>query len=140
VLSKCRRPPHSRRLLRRRDLVPRLRGLSLGETVRTSAFGPNNADVDEHDVVAQRITSHHYWNDGGRSETWSSPCRYVWPSELDLMGRIAGVALVARWGSWLREPFTGESTSQVSVFGRPAADGGEKPCRSAEMTPEPARA
>jgi hypothetical protein len=106
-----------------RPLVPRLQGLCLGETVRASAFGPNNADVDEYDMVAQRITSHHYWNDGGRWETWSSPCRYVWPSELDLMGRIAGVALVARWGGWLREPFTGESTSQVSVFGRPAADG-----------------
>lgn len=99
-------------------LVPRLEGLSLGETVRASAFGPNNADVDEYDVVAQRITSHHYWNDGGRWETWSSPCRYVWPSELDLMGRIAGLALDARWGGWLREPFTGESTSQVSVFSR----------------------
>ncbi len=78
--------------------------------------------------------------DGGRLETWSSPCRYVWPSELDLMGRIAGVVLVARWGGWLREPFTGESTSQVSVFGRPAGGRGEKLCRSAEMTPEPARA
>lgn len=63
-------------------LVPRLQGLSLGETVRASAFGPNSADVDEYDVVAQRITSHHYWNDGSRWETWLNPCRYVWPSEL----------------------------------------------------------
>ena len=123
MLSKCRRPPHSRRLLRRRDPRPKAPGLSLGETVRASAFGPNNADVDEYDVVAQHITSHYYWNDGGRWQTWSSPCRYVWLSELDLMGRIAGLTLVARWGGWLREPFTGESTSQVSVFGRPPADG-----------------
>jgi hypothetical protein len=99
-------------------LVPELHGLSLGKTIRASAFGPGNADIDEYDVVTQHITSHHYWNDGGRWETWSSPCRYVWPSELDLMGRIAGLTLVARWAGWLREPFTGESTSQVSVFGR----------------------
>src|SRR3712207_6991019 len=33
-------------------LVPGLQGLPPGETVRASAFGPNNATVDEYDVVA----------------------------------------------------------------------------------------
>ena len=45
-------------------------------------------------------------------------CRYAWPSELDLMARVAGLRLIERWGGWLREPFTGASGLHVSVFGR----------------------
>ena len=42
--------------------------------------------------------------------------RYAWPSELDLMARIAGLRLEHRWGGWRREPFTGLSPSHVSVY------------------------
>jgi hypothetical protein len=42
----------------------------------------------------------------------------VWPSELDLMGRISGFRLRDRWAGWDRAPFTSESTSQVAVFER----------------------
>jgi hypothetical protein len=44
--------------------------------------------------------------------------RYAWPSELDLMARIAGLRLRERWGGWEREPFTGASRAHVSVYGR----------------------
>ena len=53
-------------------------------------------------------------------EVHSPSCRYVWPSELDLMARLAGLELRGRFGDWDREPFTSESTSHVSVW--------EKPC------------
>jgi hypothetical protein len=43
----------------------------------------------------------------------------VWPSELDLMARLAGMTLRERWGSWTREPFTSESTVHVSVWEKP---------------------
>jgi len=46
----------------------------------------------------------------------SVPFRYVWPSELDLMARLAGMTLRERWGDWQRAPFTGESRSHVSVW------------------------
>jgi hypothetical protein len=45
-------------------------------------------------------------------------CRYAWPSELDLMARIAGLRLKERWGGWNHEPFTATSMSHVSVYGR----------------------
>ncbi|MFF3441168.1 hypothetical protein [Streptosporangium sp. NPDC002721] len=54
----------------------------------------------------------------GRLETRSSPHRYVWPSELDLMARLAGMTLRERWAGWRREPFTGDSTSHISVWQR----------------------
>ena len=44
--------------------------------------------------------------------------RYVWPSELDLMARIAGLHLQDRWSGWNREPFDRLSTRHVSVYGR----------------------
>jgi hypothetical protein len=44
------------------------------------------------------------------------PFRYVWPSELDLMARLAGMRLRERWADWRREPFTSESRSHVSVW------------------------
>jgi SAM-dependent methyltransferase len=44
--------------------------------------------------------------------------RYAWPSELDLMARIAGLRLMERWGGWRNEPFTGDSRRHISVYGR----------------------
>jgi hypothetical protein len=44
--------------------------------------------------------------------------RYAWPSELDLMARIAGLRLKGRWGGWEREPFDSSSIAHVSVYGR----------------------
>ena len=50
----------------------------------------------------------------------SIPLRYLWPSELDLMARIAGLTLRDRWSTWTREPFTRLSTKHISVWQRPA--------------------
>ena len=42
--------------------------------------------------------------------------RYAWPSELDLMARIAGLRLQERWGGWHRQPFTANSDNVISVY------------------------
>jgi hypothetical protein len=42
-----------------------------------------------------------------------------WPSELDLMARLAGMALRDRWSDWNREPFTSKSRSHISVWQKP---------------------
>jgi hypothetical protein len=52
----------------------------------------------------------------GEVETFCAPFRYVWPSELDLMARLAGLALRERWSGWTREPFTSDSRSHISVW------------------------
>jgi hypothetical protein len=44
--------------------------------------------------------------------------RYAWPSELDLMARIAGLRLVERWGGWHRQAFIANSDNVVSVYRR----------------------
>jgi hypothetical protein len=42
--------------------------------------------------------------------------RYVWPAELDLMARLAGMHLEVRWEDWARRPFTDDSTTYVAVY------------------------
>jgi hypothetical protein len=44
--------------------------------------------------------------------------RYAWPHELDLMARIAGMRLQARYAGWDRARFTSKSEMHVSVYGR----------------------
>jgi SAM-dependent methyltransferase len=44
--------------------------------------------------------------------------RYAFPSELDLMARLAGLRLEARWGGWDRRPFGADSAQHVSVYAR----------------------
>jgi len=63
--------------------------------------------------------SHHYWTIEGQLTTYCSPHRYVWPSELGLMARLAGLSLRERWGDWNRTPFTSDSRSHVSVWQKP---------------------
>jgi SAM-dependent methyltransferase len=100
--------------------VPGLRRLPPGETVRAFTVTPTHLGFDEYDVAGQGLISHHYWVVDGQLETFSAPFRYVWPSELDLMARLAGMVLRERWSGWDRAPFTSDSTSHVSVWERPA--------------------
>ncbi len=75
-------------------------------------------DVARHDPVGQLLDESHVVlsRDGVRLNPVVT--RYAWPSELDLMARIAGLRLKERWGGWRREPFTATSGAHVSVYGR----------------------
>jgi len=95
-------------------LMPSLRLLPPGETVRPFHIGSAHLGFDEYDVANQGLISHHYWINEGRSV--SVPFRYVWPAELDLMARIAGMTLRDRWADWFRAPFTSDSSKHVSVW------------------------
>jgi hypothetical protein len=96
--------------------IPALRRLLPGQTVVPFTLTPTHLGFEEYDVANQIAYSHHYWQLDGRWDTLSAPFRYVWPSELDLMARIAGLALRERWANWNRDPFTSESTKHVSVW------------------------
>jgi SAM-dependent methyltransferase len=100
--------------------VPELQRLPPGETVRAFTVTPTHLGFDEYDVARQGLISHHYWAVDGQLEKLSAPFRYVWPSELDLMARLAGMTLRERWSDWNREPFTSESRSHISVWEKAA--------------------
>jgi len=100
--------------------VPDLQRLPPGETVRAFTVTDKRLGFDEYDIASQGLISHHYSVIDGKLEIFSPPFRYVWPAELDLMARLAGMSLRERWGGWRREPFSSESTSHVSVWQKPA--------------------
>jgi SAM-dependent methyltransferase len=98
-------------------VVPDLRRLPPGEDARVFSHAPGYVGYDRYtDLVAQQATSHHFVADASGGREVRTPFRYVWPSELDLMARLAGLSLRDRWAGWDRSPFTGESTSHVSVW------------------------
>jgi SAM-dependent methyltransferase len=101
--------------------VPALQRLPPGETVRAFTVSATRLGFDEYDVASQGLISHHYTVVDGELEVVSMPFRYVWPAELDLMARLAGMRLRERWSGWTREPFTSDSDSHVSVWEKPAA-------------------
>ena len=75
-------------------------------------------DVLRHDAATQMLEESHV--SLSRAGVHLNPVvqRYAWPSELDLMARIAGLRLKNRWGGWDREPFNSSSSAHVSVYGR----------------------
>jgi SAM-dependent methyltransferase len=100
--------------------VPQLRRLPPGDRANVFAVEADYWGIDEFDVVEQRLVSHHFTATDDRVRHESIPFRYVWPSELDLMARLAGLRLRERWGDWDRSPFTAESRAHVSVWEKPA--------------------
>jgi SAM-dependent methyltransferase len=96
--------------------VPDLQRLPVGQTIIPYRAEPEGISFDVYDVVTQRFSSQHYVFADGRVEAYPVEFRYAWPSELDLMARIAGLNLRERWGGWQREPFTSVSRAHVSVY------------------------
>jgi hypothetical protein len=102
------------------NYVPELRRLPPGDTAHVFTATPTHVGVEVYDVATQIAVSHHWWVIDGELKTFSSPHRYVWPSELDLMARRAGMVLRERWSGWNREPFTSDSRNHISVWQKPA--------------------
>lgn len=75
-------------------------------------------DVGRHDPVTQRLDESHVVLSRDGVRVYPIVTRYAWPSELDLMARIAGLCLKDRWAGWNREPFTATSGTHVSIYGR----------------------
>lgn len=100
--------------------VPDLRRLPPGERIRAFSVTSSHLGFDEYEVASQGLVSHHYWFGQGAPEAFSIPFRYVWPAELDLMARLAGMDLDGRYADWDRQPFTSESVKHVSVWRKPS--------------------
>ena len=101
-------------------VVPDLRRLVPGHDAVVFQHAPGYVGYDRYDdLVAQHAVSHHFLARDGDVYESTTPFRFVWPSELDLMARLAGMHLVHRWADWDRSPFTGDCASHVSVWQKP---------------------
>ena len=83
--------------------------------------------VDEHtyemsvyDPVGQTISSHVIKRVAdGETVVLPVQIRFAWPSELDLMARLAGLELEDRFGWYDLRPFNERSTSHMSIYRKP---------------------
>ncbi|KEQ04809.1 class I SAM-dependent methyltransferase [Pseudorhizobium pelagicum] len=96
--------------------VPPIQTLPFGESLSAFACSPRHMGVDDIDIATQCYTSNHVWIDGDRMTSLTIPFRYVWPSELDLMAKLAGLELEHRWSDWGKSPFDRLSKSHISVW------------------------
>jgi hypothetical protein len=97
--------------------LPAVAGLPATELGRVFDISSGHIGIDTIDDPVGQITSSHHWTlIDGQWRRSSAPYRYVWPSELDLMARLAGFRLEHRWSGWDKAPFTAASTSQVAVY------------------------
>ncbi|MFQ1700736.1 class I SAM-dependent DNA methyltransferase [Loktanella agnita] len=81
-------------------LIPPLQKIPYGETTHAFACTPDHWGIDVFDSATQQYTSNHMRTKNGRVETLTIPFRYTWPSELDLMAKLAGLELEHRWSDW----------------------------------------
>jgi hypothetical protein len=99
--------------------VPQLRRLPPGQVALPFDVTAEHLGFDTLDTSSQQGTSHHYWTEpDGTTRHSVSNFRYIWPAECDLMAQLAGMQLEARFADWDRSPFTADSQSHVSVWGK----------------------
>ena len=102
-----------------------------GHTLKLNVLEPGSAPLDVDALRAavekrlpgqpratQRVDKCHVSIGAGGISMGPLALRYVWPSELDLMARLAGLRLRERHGGWAGEPFDGRSLRHVSVYQR----------------------
>ncbi len=101
---------------------PNVKRYEDGQIVRTISLADDQVilEVSQHDAARQHVTSQRVvlGGAGGGVQLFPIQIRYAWPTELDLMARLAGLALRERWGGWRREPFNSQSEKHVSVYER----------------------
>lgn len=95
-------------------------------------FGPANESITmedlgtghvmlgtmRHDGFEQVVEGHHVLITESATRLFPLRIRYCWPSELDVMARLAGLELESRFGDYDRRPFGPESERHVSVYRR----------------------
>ena len=91
-----------------------------GRNLSVSGIEPDlvTLDVARHDAANQRVYSQHLLLTEAGTRLYPVQLRYAWPSELDLMARLAGLRLRERWSGWDGAPFTAASSSHISVYER----------------------
>lgn len=109
------------------NYIPALQQLPQGETARIVTRTPTHIAVEDYDLANQIAVTHHYWIIDGEPKTFESPHRYLWPAELDLMAKIAGLTSQNRWTDWHKTPYTSQSKNHISVWQKQRASSSNDP-------------
>ena len=100
--------------------VPDLARFDRDQRVSVRSIDSDSAmlELSRHDPVLQRVESQLVHVSSRGVQLYPVQLRYAWPSELDLMARLADLTLIHRWANWRREPFGATSGFHLSVYRR----------------------
>ncbi|HEX9377054.1 MAG TPA: class I SAM-dependent methyltransferase [Actinomycetota bacterium] len=101
--------------------MPDVTRFDRGQRVETLDIGLRGLALEaaRHDAATQQVEAIQVMLEEGQPvRTYPVKLRYCYPSELDLMARLAGLRLRDRWGGWEGELFTSASPRHVSVYER----------------------
>ena len=93
----------------------------VGRLVVTGIDGDGlRLEASMHDPVHQEVKARVVSLTERGTRFYPLEARYCWPSELNLMARLAGLELEHRRGGWNEEPFTAVSGTHVTVYEKPS--------------------
>lgn len=98
--------------------VPDLAAFRRGRTVRLVSVAEDKVMIEAAQLhsVDQTMRTTKVLIDRSGHRLLPANHRYVWPAELDLMARIAGLSLEQRWADWTGSVFADDSPAHVSVY------------------------
>lgn len=98
--------------------VPDMSRFDRGQRTETASVDPTTAYTVHSvlDLAAQRVDSLLIETSEEGTKTYPVAVRFAWPSELDLMARLAGMRLRERFEDWHGSPFSSASPRHVSVY------------------------
>lgn len=103
------------------SVIPQVRRFPPGQQAVPAEVTDAHTGIDSYDLATQQGTTRHFTRQpDGTYRYGEHHFRYVWPSECDLMARLAGLELQQRHADWIGSRFTGDSERHVSVWRKPA--------------------
>jgi SAM-dependent methyltransferase len=100
--------------------VPDLTRFDRGQRLAVTHIKPDAVWIEaaRHDGSSQVVDSHAVRLSNAGVRLFPIRVRYAWPSELDLLAKLAGLRLRERWADWSRRPFSSSSAAHISVYER----------------------
>lgn len=98
--------------------IPDMKRLEARQELRVTNLDIHQTHLDASmfDTASQQITANHIVLTEQGTRIYPVKLRYAWPTELDLMARLAGLTLKERWGDWGRAAFDSNSTRHISLY------------------------
>lgn len=98
-------------------MMPALRSFPPGAIAVPCDISKTHLGFDTYSIAQQKLSSHHVTiASDGTAAHHVHPFRYVWPAELDLMAKLAGMHLVSRHADWHGSEFNDDSRQHISVW------------------------
>lgn len=98
--------------------VPDLKRFTDGQSLRVIDLDNTTLQMDaaQVDIPRQLITAQHVHLSAQGIQIYPVRLRFIWPAEMDLMARLAGLRLRNRWGGWEQSAFTADSPRHISLY------------------------